>query len=770
MHNTRINWLQANPAVQEASRFSISSENTRKDIFYVLAMIPYPSWAGMHLWHVMNYSAVDAIGRFKRFQWFKVLNPICWDSFWLPTENYAMSLGKRAWTVTQQNIENFKKQALTINWWYDWTREFATSDPEYYKWTQWIFSELFKAGLVYKEQAYVNWCPKCNTALANDQVIDWKCERDETEIIQKLQPQWFVRITDYADRLITDLEDLDWPEETKRAQINWIWRREWIAVKMKTDTWEPIPVFIEQISDIKDIDWIRICPEHQILNSLVSEWDKEKLEKYREAAVKKTNLQRQQLSKENDSLFLGLYITNPMDGRRIPLIVDERILPSSWLWTELVTSVSNESDHELLSRHWLKSISEETLSGTSWPEINIEDILSKWYWEKTVIYKLRNWSISRQRYWGAPIPVYYDHDNNPHLIDESELPVVLPLDVDNYKPLGKSPLEEHPTFSSYEKDWVMYRRECDTLDTFVDSSFYYLRFLDPNNQSSLISPEIARIISDVDFYMWGREHTVGHLLYARFIHKFLYDRGIVQTKEPFKRLFHQGMILAADWRKMSKRWGNIVDPISIINEYDHDVLKMGVLFLWPLEYTKSWDESALRWVDKFLKRVRSFADNSITTDKESKEEENIINRSIRQVSEDISSLNFNTAITKLMVLFNSLSKLDSVSRSTFSKFLIMLSVFAPDTALTIWEKIWNQSDLLTQKWPEVDESKIESTKIALWIQVNWKHKKAVEVSVWLDQEEVLNELKANWIYEWIVWEKEVKRIIFKKDRMINFVV
>lgn len=738
----------------EWSKFELFGWDNRNEIYYVLAMIPYPSWIWMHLWHVMNYSAVDAIARYKKFNWYRVLNPICWDSFWLPTENYAMKLWKKASEVTQTNIKNFKNQALSMNWWYDWDREFATSDNEYYKWTQWVFWELFKKGLVYREKSYVNWCPKCNTALANDQVIDWKCERDETEIIQKLMPQWFVKITDYADRLIEDLKDLDWPEETKKHQINWIWRKEGYSVNFETNTWEKLPVFVGNLEDLNNCIWIKICPEHQILDTLCPKDKEVLLIEYRNNSIKKSNLEREYLSKSSSELDLWIYVTNPASWKKITLIVDEKILPTNWFWSDLILwDNSPESNNELLTEEELKNI-------ITWNN----------FWEQKVTYKLRDWSISRQRYWGAPIPIYYDEKNSPVLVDEKELPVLLPLDVENYKPTWKSPLENHDSFAIYEKDWIKYLRECDTLDTFADSSFYYLRFLDPKNNEQLISKDISDIISNVDFYMWWKEHIVGHLLYARFIHKFLYDLWIVKTKEPFKKLFHQWMILAGDWRKMSKRWWNVIDPMDIIEKYNHDILKMWILFLWPLEATKSWDEAALRWIDSFLKKVNTFALNISFTDSPDQEELSIINSWIIKVTKDINDIAFNTAISKIMILFWEIQKLPCITKDTLNKFLIMLSVFAPDTSISMRNWLWNETSLLEWVWPIADESKIEKKALNFPIQVNWKLKDTIQVQPWESEECIIDILKKNWMYEKLFRDKDIKKVVFKQDKIINFVV
>lgn len=738
------------------NEFNLLKDDTRNDIYYVLAMIPYPSWAGMHLWHVINYTSVDVIWKFKKLNGYKVLNPICWDSFWLPTENYAMKLWKSASEVTTENISNFKNQALTMNRWYDWNREFATSSPEYYKWTQWIFAQLFKKWLAYKEKSYVNWCPTCNTALANDQIINGKCERDETEVVQKQMPQWFIKITDYADRLIDDLEDLDWPEETKRAQINWIGRKKWIIVKFDIDSEDKLEIFTEDPLHIENASAIRICPEHQILDKLVGPEDINKLEEYRKYVIKKTNLEREHLSHNAKWLELWISVINPLNGKKIPLIIDEKILPTYGTWTEFIVQFSWEETNYDEAREQIK-----------------QKIITNWYGEEKVIYKLRDRSISRQRYWWSPIPIYYDENWQPQLIDENELPVLLPLDVDNYKPMGKSPLENHPSFSEYKKWEKVYKRECDTLDTFVDSSFYFLRFLDPKNQEEFLSKDISNKISDVDFYMWWKEHNVWHLLYARFIHKFLYDLGIVDTKEPFKKLFHQWMILASDGRKMSKRWWNVVDPMDLVKRYSPDILKMGVLFLWPIEETKSWDDAPLKGIDNFLRKFYSISKNVVVKENgASKEELDLINTFIGPLTQDIQNFKFNTAISKFMVLSKNLSNLESIDKEIFNKILIMLSIFAPDTAENIWKNIWNDWLVGDQEWPNADETKIEKKKIKLPIQVNWKFKNIIEIDAWswLSENDILNLLKENWLYDKIIWNTDIKKIIFKEDKVLNFVV
>ena len=733
------------PEVTESAKFELKQNDRREDLYYVLAMFAYPSGVWMHMWHVLNYSSTDAIARFNRYKWKKSLHPTGWDSFGLPTENFAMKVWKSAYDVTEENVANFVKQAKTMNLGYDWSREINTSSPEYYKWTQWIFKKLYEHGLAYRKEEFVNWCPSCNTVLANDQIIDSRCERCDTDVIQKKMDQWFIKITDYADRLIEDLKNLDWPEETKKAQINWIGRKWWYDLFFMND----LKVFVEEdnIANIWNIKEIKIAPEHSFLDNMLEKNNLERLENFRKKISKKSLLEREHLMKKEYLLDFSVFVKNPVSWKELKIIVDGSVLPN-YAYGAKVIFDENEN--------WLN-------------KSDIKKLEEKEIIKKSKIYKLRDWSVSRQRYWWCPIPIYYDENNQAHLIPEEELPVKLPLDVKNYKPTWKSPLEEHPTFSKYKKDWKKYKRECDTLDTFVDSSFYYLRYLDLHNDQNLISPEIAEKISDVDFYIWWKEHSVWHLLYARFIHKFLYDIGVVKTKEPFKKLFHQWMILAPDGRKMSKRWWNVIDPLDMVKKYSHDVLKMWILFMWPLEKTKPWNEDVLKWIDNFLNKVLSFVENTNFPAKQTEEEKRILSKYIKWITSDIERIRFNTAISKMMVLLSELRKLKGVSKKWFNQFLIMLSVFAPDTANILWKEIWNKENIFEQKWPELEKnSNIEKQENKVAFQLNGKFKNQLVLPSNIKEEEIVEWLKENWYWKYLEW-KEIRKLIYKPSKVLNLV-
>ncbi len=745
-------------------KVDIISSDTKDNVFYCLSMFAYPSWTWMHMWHVENYTATDVLARFKRMLWFKVLNPIGRDAFGLPTENYAMSVWKSAIQVTQENVENFRAQAKAMNWSHDWDREINTSSPEYYKWTQWLFEKLYEKWLVYRENSLVNRCDSCKTVLANDQVVLWKCERCETEVIQKKHPQWFIKITEYADRLIDDIRDLDRPEDTKKKQIEWIGRSKGIEIDFPVEgVWE-ISIFHNNVDELSEASTIVISPEHELIGKITIESQKNQIEEYMRKSSLRSNFQR---IRDNDAewVFTWAYATNPMNNNKIPIRISDYVLPDYANWSKLLTNYSENSiDIWFLEKYSLKGNQQSNNDSNAIDRLKSDGKIR----EKT-IYKIRDWSVSRQRYWWSPIPIYYDDYGHPNLIPEEELPVILPTDIESYKPTGKSPLEEHDTFKMYKKDWVEYDRECDTLDTFVCSSFYFLRYIDPQNDKALIDKELAQKALPIDFYIWGREHTTGHLIYSRFIYKFLNDLWYVDTKEPFKKLIHQGVVYGNDWRRMSKRRWNVVNPNDVIKDHSSDSLRLWILFMWPIQQDKLWKDDWLVAMDKFLNKI-SWLQQKVSTDYI--DEEKIMasmDDSIYKITQDIENLKFNTAISKLMIIIKLLNSQEKIGKKIFEKLLLVLAPFAPEISNNLWLLIWNTNDIHHSPWPKWLKESANIWEINLPIQINGKVKWTICIERWLSEEEIINKVMeiqryVNYTNSWI------KKVIYVKDKIINILV
>ncbi len=1092
--------------------------------YYALTMFPYPSGSGLHVGHASIFTINDIVARFKRMQGYKVLNPFGFDSFGLPTENYAMKQGKPAYEVTKENWESFIKQISALNLSFDMSRVLYTSDPEYYKWTQWIFWKLFEQGLVYRDELWVNRCPNCQTVLANDQVVDGKCERCSTEIMQKKMPQWFIKITAYADRLIKDLDLVDWPEETKIAQRNWIGRSEgaeiqfevagneaawweqklakeycslsfydqhtWVTLKNGTKTIETralnpheperyfgnivegdvlrfvnkltgeimyvrvketfkrknleelfhdkenmlavasnkehakwimtveeykqwraytsnyieqlelhgifgfafdivqvtqsLTVFTTRPDTLYGVTAVVLAPENTTLDAYIPASHKSNVDAYRSETAKKTAVERQQNEKEKTGVFAGMYLAHPFTGENVPVWFADYVLPDYATGAVMFVPAHDERDFEFAQKQDLriKVVIEGPESSDAEEDIDEAYTCYTWWWTlinswpfdglesreakkeitdhlimmgrgaRKVNYKLRDRSVSRQRYRGSPIPIYYDikenplvpffkyttghrgfkegeptitrrviqavvkdknsdqycflqwaHDGDysgffggiegdespvdaamrelreeggfekatfvkeityyqiqfyhptknrnqyslntslyfevdradqknvseeeskqhttvrmtaeeflakskndttifvmnmllgreymkdgwtmtekynefnpapeellvPKLIPEDELPVVLPLDVQNYTPKWKSPLEDHAEFPHYKaKDGKTYRRECDTLDTFMCSSFYFLRFPDAHNPHELISKEYAERFLPVDFYSWGKEHTVGHLLYARFINKFLYDQWYITNPEPFMKLVHQGMVLAHDGRKMWKRYGNVIDPLDVIAKYSSDSLRTYLMFMGPVEADKNRNDNALQGVHRFLERVKrlpEFFKDDVHPDVDA-----LLHKTIKGVTEDLQKYKFNTAVSKLMILVNKVYEVQQITKWQLKIIAQLLSPFATELAEETWLSLWGEQSVHISTWPTRDESKMLETTVTLPVQINGKKKFEVEVATWLTEAEAMDVVKASPSYERLIGTAPIQKVIYVQDKIMNIIL
>ncbi|HOO14653.1 MAG TPA: leucine--tRNA ligase [Candidatus Marinimicrobia bacterium] len=729
-------------------------DKSNKPKYYVLDMFPYPSGAGLHVGHPEGYIASDIIARYKRKKGFNVLHPMGWDAFGLPAENYALQTGTHPKITTERNINTFRRQIKSFGFSYDWDREINTTDPKYYKWTQWIFQQIYKMGLAYLAEVPVNWCPELKTVLANEEVINGKSERGGYPVIRIPMRQWMLKITAYADRLLEDLDLVDFPESIKEMQRNWIGRSEGADIDFKIEgSDQTIRVFTTRPDTLFGATYMVLAPEHPILKTLVPPEYKKTVEAYQQAAALKSDLDRTELAKEKTGVFTGLYAINPANNRRIPIWTSDYVLMSYGTGAIMAVPGHDQRDWEFAKKFGLEIV--EVISGGDITKeayvgdgilvnsgflngLNVAEAkrrIIEWLSEKgigqsRVQYKLRDWVFSRQRYWGEPFPLYYDEDNNIHLIDESKLPLELPP-LEKYEPsgTGESPLANLP-------EWVDFidpetgkhcRYDTNTMPQWAGSCWYYLRFIDPHNDETFCDREKEKLWMPVDLYIGGAEHAVLHLLYARFWHKVLYDLGYVSTPEPFMKLVNQGMILGEDGEKMSKSRGNVINPDEIIETYGADTFRMYEMFMGPLTRVKPWNTSSIDGVFRFLNRVWNLYVTEeglispdikdITPDASTN---SILHKTIFKITDDIENLRFNTAISQMMILVNEIAKLAVKPLSVMKTFLHLLNPFAPHISEHIWNLMGNDQSLAYLDWPNYDPSLIIDDLVTMAVQVNGK--------------------------------------------------
>lgn len=767
--------------------------NNRSEKKYILDMFPYPSGKAMHVGHAEGYVGTDIVSRYYRMNGKAVLHPMGWDAFGLPAENYAIKTGIHPRLNTNNAIEMFKTQLDSLGLTYDWDREIGTHNPEYYKWTQWWFTFLYKRNLVYKKEASVNWCPACLTVLANEQVVNGYCERCDSLVEQKNMSQWYFKITEYADRLINDLKKVDWPESTKINQINWIGKSEGAEIDFQIENSDlNIRIFTTRLDTIFGASFIVLAPEHKIVLDITTADKKEEIKNYIEQTKHKTELERTS-EKIKSGVFTGSYAVNPFNNKRIPIWIGDFVLANYGTGAIMGVPAHDERDYEFASKYNLEItqvISNNIDSNLPYTEkdgflinsdeynnLTINDAFEKLikeaennnFGERKINYKLRDWSISRQRYWGCPIPIVYDKDNNPILVEESDLPVLLPEDVE-FMPTGRSPLNDHPDFmSAPEKYGIGSRREPDTMDTFVDSSWYFFRFCDPNNEINFADPESMKKWAPVDIYVGGAEHTVLHLMYARFFTKVLFDAGLIDFDEPFLSLRHPGMILGEDSRKMSKRWGNVINPLDVIEEIGADSLRTYEMFMGPFDQSKPWNTNTIQGVRRFLDRVYAFR-NQIIFDKKDNEVEIELNKLIKKATQDIENFKFNTTVAEFMKFMNLLEDKKVVEKSQWERYLIILAPFAPFLCEELWEIVGNSTSIHKQNWPKFDESLLNDESITIGIQVNGKLRSEITISNNESEDDIKSKvLDLEQIKVWIDG-KEIKKFIYIPGKIISIVV
>ena len=793
--------------------YQVKKDETKQKM-YVSGMFPYPSGAGLHTGHARSYTIVDSLARFYRQHGMNVLNPIGWDTFGLPAENYAIKTGISPQSATAQNIANFKTQFKRLGMSIDWSREINTSDPEYYKWTQWVFGEMYKKGLAYRKESAQWWCPVDKTVLANEQVENGHCWRCGSEVEKKNLKQLFFKITDYADELLEDIDTLDWPERIKTAQRNWIGRSEGAEVEFEVADsvakGEKIKVFTTRPDTIFGATFMVVAPEHKLLPHLVNDSTREKIENYISESAKKSEIERQE-SKEKTGAFTGAHAINPATGEKIQIWVSDYVLASYGEGAVMAVPAHDERDFEFAGKFDLPIVKvvekpensddddkcyhgegQLVNSGVFNGEYSFDarESIVKWLEEqgigqKKVTYKMRDWLISRQRYWGCPIPIAYDEDGNEHLIPADQLPVTLP-EISDYKPddSGKSALAKNKDFLTVEIDGKKMTRETDTMDGYACSSWYLLRFADPNNSSQAWSSELANYWAPVDFYVGG-DHAVAHLLYVRFWTHVFKDLGLTNFAEPVKKLVYHGYINAEDGTKMSKSKGNTIDPIEVIDQgYGADTLRTYEMFIAPYELDAAWDPRGIAGVYRFLNRVWVLTQEFLASDKTEIAEQNtnqlaklrkIQHKTIKKVTEDFRRESLNTAVASLMEMTNELYKLklngfSSEWREVLINLYQLMAPFAPHLASELWEQIGGEGYIDHAKWPKFDEKFLKENQITIIVQVNGKLRARINVAADAGEGEVLRIAKAEENVIKHLEGKEIIKEIFVEGKLVSLVV
>ena len=781
----------------EHKEYRCDTADFSKPKYYALDMFPYPSGQGLHVGHPEGYTATDIVSRMKRMQGYNVLHPIGWDAFGLPAEQYAMKMNEHPESFTMKNIDNFRRQIQMLGFSYDYDREIFTCKPDYYHWTQWIFTRLYDHNLAYVDYKPVNWCPELGTVLANEEVIDGKSERGGYPVIRKPMRQWMLKITEYADRLASDLEDLDWPKSTIEMQRNWIGKSKGTEIIFKiVDSNETFTVFTTRADTLFGCTYCCLAPEHPLVKSLVSEECKEAATKYIEEVSHKSDIERTGTNQEKTGVFIGRYAINPINGKKIPIYIADYVLASYGSGAVMAVPAHDTRDYEFAKKHDLEMIQvlEGDISETAFVDdakhINSDFINGMMIDEAKeavtnklielgagnfkINYKLRDWLFSRQRYWGEPIPVVSFNDGTMARIKDSELPLVLP-ELDEYKPsgTGESPLVYATEWLKVNEDGKEGVRETNTMPQWAGSCWYYLRYIDPHNDKEIGDKKLLDHWLPVDLYIGGQEHAVLHLLYARFWHKFLYDIGVVSCKEPFKKLFHQGMILGENGEKMSKSRGNVINPDQIVNDYGADSLRLYEMFMGPLEASLPWSNKGLEGARRFIERVYRLFDEeqfvSKYSDVNNGKLDYIYNFTVKKVTEDFENLQFNTAISQMMIFINEVYKQDQIYKPYLENFVKMFACICPFIGEEIYHKLGHEETITYATWPTFDESKLKLETIKIAVQVNGKLRDTIEIEIDSDEESVKEMAQNSENVKKFTDGKTIKKIIYVKNKIVNIV-
>ena len=795
----------------ENQTFKSEDISANKPKYYVLDMFPYPSGAGLHVGHALGYVATDIVARYKRMKGFNVLHPMGWDAFGLPAEQYAIKTGTHPKETTQQNISNFKKQINSLGFSYDWSREINTTDPNYYKWTQWIFMQLYNKGLAYEQEVAVNWCPELKAVLANEEVVNGKSDIGGHPVVRLPMRQWILKITDYAESLLDGLDDLDWPENIKELQKNWIGKSEGVELGFEIDGHnDTINVYTTRPDTLFGASYMVLAPEHTLIHSIVTDEQRSKVEAYIDETKKKSDFDRTEVNKDKTGVFTGSYAINPFSKEKIEIWIADYVLISYGTGAIMAVPGHDERDWEFASKYNLpivevveggdvskaaftakgdakiiNSSNDKTLSMDGLTvDRAIKEAIS--FIEKnsigraTVNYKLRDWLFSRQRYWGEPFPLIHK-DDSVELIQEKDLPVMLP-EVENYKPSddGKSPL-------SLVKNWVEVKdesaniiglRETNTMPQWAGSCWYFLRFTDPKNENEAWSKENENYWMPVDLYIGGQEHAVLHLLYSRFWNHVLYDLGLVSTKEPFKKLYNQGMILGDDGTKMSKSRGNVINPEEIMDEYGADSMRLYEMFMGPLNKSKPWSTKGLQGCYRFVNKLWSIivdengnlSKKIVDNDEGDKDTLFLHHQTIKKLGEDIEDLHFNTAVSQLMIYCNHLQKCNTVSKKLIEELVIILSPFVPHIAEEFWSLLGQSQTISYHSWPQYSEDLIQLDEVTIAVQVNGKLRANINVSKDSNESDVISEAMSSENVKKFTSDGNIVKTIYVPNRLLNFVV
>ena len=776
--------------------FKTDAYDFDKPKYYVLDMFPYPSGQGLHVGHPEGYTATDIIARMKRMQGYNVLHPMGFDAFGLPAEQFAIKTGQHPETFTYKNIDHFKDQIKALGFSYDWDREIRTCDPDYYKWTQWIFLKMYEAGLAYESYMPVNWCPELRAVLANEEVIDGKSERGGYPVIRKPMRQWVLKITAYAEKLLKDLDTVDWPESTKEMQKNWIGKSTGANVVFKVDgTNKEFTVFTTRCDTLFGATYCVLAPEHPFVDEITTPEQKKAIDDYKAEAAKKSDLMRTELSKDKTGVFTGAYAVNPVNGKKIPIWISDYVLATHGTGAIMAVPAHDERDYAFAKKFGLPiipvleggNVEEEayTLDGV---HINSDflngmdkqtaiDTMISWLEEHhcgnaQVAYKLRDWLFSRQRYWGEPIPIIHMEDGTIRTVMMNDLPLELPV-VENYLPSedGESPLAHAGSWLDVEIDGVKGHRETNTMPQWAGSCWYYIRYIDPHNNEAIADRKLMEHWLPVDLYVGGAEHAVLHLLYARFWHKFLYDIGVVPSKEPFQKLYHQGMILGENGVKMSKSMGNVINPDDLVESHGADALRVYEMFMGPLDASLPWSTKGMDGARKWLDRVhRLVTDSSMIVEEATPELDYSYNFMVKKVTNDIETLNFNTGISQMMILVHDCYKNGKVNRYMIMNFVQIFSCFAPHLGEELFAVLSGKEESIAYRpWPVYDESKLVKSSATIAVQVNGKMRGKFEASTDATKEELekmalnLDSVKAQ------TEGKTIAKVIVVPGKIVNIV-
>lgn len=781
---------------KENKTFACDTHDFSKPKFYVLDMFPYPSGNGLHVGHPEGYTATDILARMKRMQGYNVLHPMGWDAFGLPAEQFAIQTGKHPAEFTKKNVDHFREQIQSLGFSYDWDREISTTDPDYYKWTQWIFLQLYKKGLAYVDEIPVNWCPELGTVLANEEVIDGKSERGGYPVIRKPMRQWVLKITEYAERLLEDLELCDWPQSTKEMQINWIGKSQGANVIFKIkNTDKEFTVFTTRCDTLFGATYCVMAPEHPYVDEITTAAQKEQIAAYKKTCASKSDLERTELNKEKTGVFTGAYAINPVNGKEVPIWISDYVLASYGTGAIMAVPAHDTRDYEFAKKFNIEiipvleggDISKEAftedgvhvnsafLNGMGKQEAI--DTMIKWLEEhhcgcaKTT-YKLRDWLFSRQRYWGEPIPIIHMEDGTTRTVDIDELPLELP-ETKIFKPNanGESPLAHCEDWLNVEIDGVKGKRETNTMPQWAGSCWYYLRYIDPKNHEAIADEKLLEHWLPVDLYVGGAEHAVLHLLYARFWHKVLYDCGVVKTKEPFQKLFHQGMILGENNEKMSKSRGNVVNPDDIVESHGADALRVYEMFMGPLEAALPWSTTGLDGSRKWLERVwRLYTEQNKLAKENDGKLDKVYHATVKKVTHDVETLNLNTAISQMMIFINECYKADTIYEEYAKGFLKMFACFAPHMGEEIWQDVFHgEQTIAYEPWPTYDESKLIESEVEIIVQVNGKLRGKFKIAADANEDAIKEEALQLTSVKAQLEGKTIRKIIVVKGKVVNIV-